>query len=309
MGQTESMRMLNNITAVDLRAFKILSLIGKGSFGCVWLVEYMRGNRKVALKQIAKSFIIENKIHKEVFNERDILASLFSNHIVNLYATFQDDFFLYIVMDYCEGKDLRSNLDTETYNEQQIKFMVGCAVLALEFIHSQNVLHRDIKPENLIFDSKGYLRILDFGLSVKLQNEHSKNIDIYQDYCGTPCYMAPERFIKYKGKKTYGFESDLYSLGVVLYEIVMGERPFNNEFLDMNLEEVFYLEEDGDNFCDKDNRYFNVKNTVNLSVKSVSAVNKKLKVSKELCEFINGLLRFNPLTRLGHNGYTELKTH
>ena len=103
---------------------------------------------------------------KYIFNERDILLSLYSNSISNLYCTFQDKNNLYLVLDYLPGGDLRKLMcQYEFFLEEEIKFISGCIVSGLEYIHSHNIIHRDLKPENLLLDEKGYIRISDFGIS------------------------------------------------------------------------------------------------------------------------------------------------
>ena len=131
-------------------------------------------------------------------------------------------------MDYLPGKDLRNlikNNKNRNFKENEIIFLAACIISGLEYIHSNNIIHRDIKPENLLFDSKFFLRIGDFGVAVK------KNSNFKNDNIGTLSYMAPERigfFENGNNNYKYSFESDFYSLGIILYELCMKKKPFES---------------------------------------------------------------------------------
>lgn len=140
-----------------------------------------------AMKQMSKARIINKRSVKSVINERQILAQLQNNHIVNMHYAFQDRDNLYLVMDYLSGGDLRFHLcQHRKFDEETTKFFVACLVSALEYIHQQKIIHRDIKPENLVIDSEGYLKITDFGIARVFRQDNAP------DTSGTPGYMAPE---------------------------------------------------------------------------------------------------------------------
>ena len=279
MGQKELTSILKGITNPNLKYFDLIKVIGEGGFGKVWKVRFFKDNRILALKQLSKEKIIQKKMIKYIFNERDILLSLYSNSISNLYCTFQDKNNLYLVLDYLPGGDLRKLINQyEFFLEDEIKFISGCIVSGLEYIHSHNIIHRDLKPENLILDEKGYIRISDFGIS-----NYSNSIELYNDTSGTIGYISPER-IDNKLRKI-SFESDYFSLGVIIYELIKGERPFKKDKKYEMIEEF------------ENNKIYLCKNNVNS------------RYSEDLCDFVNKLLEIDPNKRLGRNGIKEIKNH
>jgi len=102
------------------------------------------------------------------------------------------------------------------FNEEHTKFIIACIVLSLEFLHSNGIIHRDLKPENLVFDDCGYLHLTDFGIARHMKPEN------YQDTSGTPGYMAPEVMCR----QNHSYAADYYALGVIVYENIMGKRPY-----------------------------------------------------------------------------------
>ena len=159
------------------------------------------------MKQMSKAKIITKKMINNVLQEKQILSSLYHPFIVNMYCTFQDKDNLYMLIDYLSCSELR----------YQIKFLTAYVFTRLDYLHLRGVVHKDIKPENLICDEKGYVRITDFGITKKTE------WDISNEISGTLGYMAPEVF--FKRNKAFP-ESDFFSLGVVLYEIVTGNKPY-----------------------------------------------------------------------------------
>jgi len=279
MGQKELTSVLKGITNPNLKYFDLIKVLGEGGFGKVWKVRFFKDNRILALKQLSKKKILQKKMLKYIFNERDILLSLYSNSISNLYCTFQDKNNLYLVLDYLPGGDLRKLMcQYEFFLEEEIKFISGCIVSGLEYIHSHNIIHRDLKPENLLLDEKGYIRISDFGIS-----NYSNSIELYNDTSGTIGYISPER-IDNKLRKI-SFESDYFSLGVIIYELIKGERPFKKN---KKYEMIEEFENNNIHLC---------KNNVNS------------RYSEDLCDFVNKLLEIDPNMRLGKNGIHEIKNH
>ena len=197
--------------------FTYIYPVGRGGFGRVWKVEHKRNKCHFALKEMQKLRVVSKRSINSVMNERKLLASLRHPFIVNMHYAFQDRENLYLVLDYMRGGDLRYHLTrTRTFTEEQARFICACIILGLEYIHSNNVIHRDIKPENLVFDENGYLSITDFGIARIWSLENSK------DTSGTPGYMAPEVLCR----QNHSFNVDYFALGVILYEIMMGRRPY-----------------------------------------------------------------------------------
>ena len=222
MGQTEINSALLNVSKASLNNFNIQEKIGRGGFSKVYKAEFIKTGHNVAIKQMNKLKLIQKQMTMNILKEKQILSTIYHPFIVNMYATFQDVDNVYIVMDYCSCGDFRSQLQyMKEITEEQIKFFVGCIILGLEYIHSKGIIHRDLKPENIICDNKGFLRISDFGIAKSINEIDDKSSGKYE-ICGTPGFISPEII---QGK-TIGYESDYFSFGVMLYEIVMGKKPY-----------------------------------------------------------------------------------
>ena len=153
---------------VDKNNFEFLYIIGRGGFGKVWKAKLKSTGEIFAIKVMSKAKIIIKRCQENIKRERNILSKLNNPFIVNMYLSFQDSLYLYLVIDYLSGGDLRYHLThTKNFNENETKFFILNIILSLEYIHNQKIIHRDIKPENLIFESTGYLRLTDFGISKK----------------------------------------------------------------------------------------------------------------------------------------------
>ena len=123
-------------------------------------------------------------------------------------------------MDMHSGGDLRYHISRQRlFTEAQTKFFVACIVHSLSFIHKKLIIHRDIKPENLVFDSRGYLKVTDFGIARIWSQDNSRETS------GTPGYMAPEVMCK----QNHGVSVDYYAVGVIAYECMLGKRPYNGK--------------------------------------------------------------------------------
>ena len=301
MGQTEVTSLMKGITHPTLELFKKDKYIGKGGFGHVWKVLYLKADYYLAMKQLSKNELYKNKFISNIFGERDILNYIYNIHIVNLYLTFQDENYLYLIMDYLEGGDLRKHMKQKKFNIQEIKFVAACIIIGFEYIHKKGVIHRDIKPENLIFDDKGYLRISDFGIAIRndLISEEEKN----QDKSGTPGYMAPERIIISKNT-TYSYYSDYFSLGVILYELTMLKKPFRR-----NTDKIGKIKYTSFDEIIQD--LFNGEpiNINPLTVRNHRNDNLDNNELTNLCDLINKLLVYDQKKRLGYDSINNIKKH
>jgi serine/threonine protein kinase len=185
------------------------------------------------MKEMSKVQIYVNESIDLILSERQILSQLHHPLISNLNYAFHDKEYLYLILDYLPGGDLRYYMKNNRYrfNESQIKFFVSNMILSLKYIHQHNIIHRDIKPENLIFDSKGYLHLTDFNISEKIK----KNKPILNK-SGTIGYLSPEVLLK----KPQNFASDFYAVGVICYERDMGKIPFNGRNIKELAEKILY---------------------------------------------------------------------
>ena len=221
--------------------------------------------------------VIDRKSEKSIKNEREFLSKLHHPFIVNMVCSFQDYDNLYLVMDLLTGGDLRYHIcHKKQFNEEQSKFFSSCILLALEYIHINNIIHRDIKPENLVLDDKGYVRVTDFGVAKKNQRDNSSETS------GTPGYMAPEVLCGLN----HSFSVDFFALGVIIYEFMNGYRPY----LGRNRKEI--------------------KEAV--LARQIHVHRKQLFEngwSFESGDLINKLLYRKPHKRLGCNNINEIKEH
>ena len=203
--------------------YLLLSTIGRGTFSKVKLGLHMPTKQKVAIKILDKEKINDEADIERIRREIHILSILRHPNIVQLYETITRDNNIYIIMEYIEGKDLFQYIYymqhlTEYKSSQLFRQLISC----LEYIHKLGIVHRDIKPENILLNkNKKILKLVDFGLS----NTYEKD-ELIKTACGSPCYAAPEMI---SGKDYEGFYSDLWSCGVVLYCMLVGKLPFDDE--------------------------------------------------------------------------------
>lgn len=256
--------------------FQFHYCIGKGGFGKVWKVEYKKVKDSFAMKEMSKARILAKKSVNSVMNERKILSYLKHPLIVNMQFAFQDRDNLYLVMDLMPGGDLRYHLGRQKrFSEEQTKFFISSVILGLEYIHTSGVIHRDIKPENLVFDSKGYLCITDFGIARVWVPDNAK------DTSGTPGYMAPEVMCRLN----HGVSVDYFAVGVIVYEIMFGVRPYLGKSRKEIREEILAKQ-------------------VQIKKEDIPSG-----WSLEASDFVNRLLQRKPVHRLGYNGPEEIKEH
>ena len=169
------------------------------------------------MKEMSKARILCKRSVDSVMSEKRLLEKLQHPFIVNINYAFQDRDNLYLVSDLLTGGDLRYHLGKQKrFTEAQSKFMIACMVLGLDYMHTQGVIHRDIKPENIVMEENGYVRITDMGIAKILREDNNK------DTSGTPGYMAPEVMCR----QNHSYAVDYFALGVMLYEFMMGKRPY-----------------------------------------------------------------------------------
>ncbi|KAI8074782.1 kinase-like domain-containing protein [Gongronella butleri] len=204
---------------LKLSDFYILRTLGTGSFGRVHLTQSRHNHRYYAMKVLKKSEVVRLKQVEHTNNEKAILEGIACPFIVNLWGTFQDDLYLYMVMDYVPGGELFSVLRrSKRFPDHVAKFYASEVTLALEYLHEKDIVYRDLKPENLLLDAHGHIKITDFGFA-KLVPEVTWTL------CGTPDYLAPE-IIQSKG---YGLAVDWWSLGILIFEMLAGHPPFYDD--------------------------------------------------------------------------------
>ena len=197
-----------------------LKLLGRGSFGQVILARLKINNKLYAMKILDKTQL--KLKHQEVHTktERDLMVKINCPFLVNIKSAFQDEKYLFIVSDFMQGGDMYYHMhEARKFDFELTQFYISEIVLALDYLHKNNMVYRDLKPENILLDSKGHIKITDFGLSKILNSSKDKAFTI----CGTPQYLAPEVFIN----QGYDKNVDWWSLGCLIYEMLTGRLPFS----------------------------------------------------------------------------------
>ena len=220
-----------HVTGKTLRDFKPLKVLGQGAYGKVYLVEDITTGKLFAQKQLRKPAIhIQEDVHaKQVartLSERDILTNITHHaNVVKLFYAFHDQDKFYLILEYIPGGELFHHLTLanntlgNVFPEDDVAFYVAQMALAVKHLHGLGIVYRDLKPENCLLNSEGNLVLTDFGLSKSISEGDGS---ICTSIIGTPEYMAPEVL---KGED-YGFGVDWWSLGVVIYDMMLGKPPF-----------------------------------------------------------------------------------
>ncbi|XP_037548092.1 serine/threonine-protein kinase N2 [Nematolebias whitei] len=219
--QTENLKMED---------FQCLSVLGRGHFGKVLLAEYKKSGKLFAIKALKKGDVVTREEVDSLMCEKrifEVINAARHPFLVNLHGSFQTEDHVCFVMVYSPGGDLMKHIHTSIFTEKQARFYSSCVLLGLEFLHENQIIYRDLKLDNLIMDADGYIRIADFGLC----KEGMGHGDRTTTFCGTPEFLAPEVLTD----NSYTRSVDWWGLGVLVYEMLVGESPFPGD----DEEEVF----------------------------------------------------------------------
>ncbi|XP_017775641.1 PREDICTED: serine/threonine-protein kinase N isoform X2 [Nicrophorus vespilloides] len=215
---------------MSLDNFKLISVLGRGHFGKVILSQYKNTGEYFAIKALKKGDIIARDEVDSLLSEKrifEVANSIRHPFLVNLFSCFQTEAHVCFVMEYAAGGDLMMHIHADVFNEPRAVFYASCVVLGLQYLHENKIIYRDLKLDNLLLDTEGYVKIADFGLC----KEGMGFGDRTGTFCGTPEFLAPEVLTE----TSYTRAVDWWGLGVLIFEMLVGESPFPGD----DEEEVF----------------------------------------------------------------------
>eukprot|EP00357_Protocruzia_adherens_P002801 CAMPEP_0115036664 /NCGR_PEP_ID=MMETSP0216-20121206/42261_1 /TAXON_ID=223996 /ORGANISM="Protocruzia adherens, Strain Boccale" /LENGTH=540 /DNA_ID=CAMNT_0002416543 /DNA_START=89 /DNA_END=1711 /DNA_ORIENTATION=+ len=259
----EAERMREGRRRMTAREFQPLAIIGRGAFGEVRLCRHRDSSEVVAVKKMKKTEMVYKNQVAHVRAERDVLATSDTNWIVDLKYSFQDEKHLYLVMEFLPGGDLMTLLmRKDILSEEESRFYIAETILAVEEVHRMDYIHRDLKPDNILLDKNGHVKLSDFGLCKHAEiNKHAfktfagyrkideeghlrlKGLNAFQrrrqlanSTVGTPDYIAPEVF----GQQGYDETVDWWSVGVILFEMLVGYPPFFSDDPSLTCQKILH---------------------------------------------------------------------
>lgn len=260
--------------------FHFIKLIGAGAFGEVQLVRHKSSKQVYAMKRLSKFDMMKRPDSAFFWEERHIMAHANSEWIVQLHYAFQDTKYLYMVMDYMPGGDIVSLMSIYEIPEKWAIFYTMEVALAVDTIHNMGFVHRDVKPDNMLLDKNGHLKLADFGTCMRMGPD---GLVVSSNAVGTPDYISPEVLQSQGVDNEYGRECDWWSVGIFLYEMLVGDTPFY-----------------ADSLVGTYGKIMDHKNSLSFPA--------EVEISENAKSLIRGFLT-DRLHRLGRNGIDEIKTH
>ena len=293
INQIEVQKIRKNREKQTIREYESLKIIGRGAFGEVHVCREIKTGKIYAIKKIKKDVLLQKNQVIHIRSEQQFMSKVKSPWIVDLKASFQEDDYLYLVMEFCQGGDFMNLLiKKDILTEDEARFYTAELILAVESIHKLDCIHRDIKPDNILIDKDGHIKLSDFGLAKISPNiinsssgqnpKFSKNRPTHQknySCVGTAYYVAPEVL-----KKTgYSEDIDWWSVGVIFFEMLVGYAPFCSE--------------ETKDVCNKVinwPKFLKIPDDVNISREAEDLIMRMINNSE---------------VRLGKNGVQEIKEH
>jgi serine/threonine kinase 38 len=291
---------------VSIFDFEPLSVIGKGAFGEVRVVKHKASGEVLAMKKMNKGEMVYKNQVAHVRAERDVLATSVNPWIVELKYSFQDERFLYLVMEYLPGGDLMTLLmRKDILTEDESRFYIAESILAVATVHRMNYIHRDLKPDNILIDTTGHIKLSDFGLckhtptastpnfenirrvedvppsrsTADKRTDYKRNRQLAFSTVGTPDYIAPEVFTK----QGYTQTVDWWSIGVILFEMLVGYPPFYSDEPSVTCQKIMHW-------------------------RKTLVIPREARLSPAAADIIRRLV-CDANDRLGKNGVEEIKAH
>lgn len=206
--------------------YELGRLLGHGTFAKVYHARNLQSGRSVAMKVVGKEKVMKVGMMEQIKREIAVMKMVEHPHIVELHEVMASKSKIYFAMELVRGGELFNRIAKGRLREDAARMYFQQLISAIDFCHSRGVYHRDLKPENLLLDEDGNLKVTDFGLSAF--SEHLRHDGLLHTTCGTPAYVAPEVI----GKKGYdGAKADLWSCGVILFVLLAGYLPFQDDNL------------------------------------------------------------------------------
>ena len=263
--------------------FEKIKVIGRGYIGKIYLVKYKKDGKYYAMKMMRKDQILSEELNDNILLEKNILMGAQSEFILNLSFFYQTNERVYFITPFIKGGDLYHKLKKDIFlKEDLVRFYSAQIAITLQYLHDLGIAYRDLKPENILINEDGYIKLCDFGASIKLHGTEQNS-----NFAGSPEYASPE-MINYQGHTRM---TDWWSLGILIYEMLYGYTPFFN----MDKDRMYELITNGSISFPK---YINVKD---------NGEEIKYKVSEEAKSVINRFLEKDPGKRLGREGLEEIQ--
>jgi serine/threonine protein kinase len=226
----------------QIQNYKILSLLGEGGMAKVYLAEHLSLRNKVAIKILKEDYVQNANIRKRFLAEAISLAQMSHPNIIKVTDLIDAGDIVAFVMEYIEGQTLEAVLYKKgELTRDEIEGFLNQMILAVEYVHGQGLIHRDIKPSNFMVTKSGQIKLLDFGIA---KNTNEGAVDYTKtglmQQMGTPLYMSPEQV---KNTAEITKQTDVYSLGVLLWQLVMNKKPYNSEEISLPEIQVAILKE------------------------------------------------------------------
>lgn len=257
-----------------ISCYDLLKQVGKGGFSRVILARTKTSGKLVAMKVMNKQDVISSNKVKQVMLERNILVRLKHPFIVNLEDAFHTKHYLHLVLEFCPAGELFFHLShRKNFAEEEARLIIAEVILAIEYLHANDIVYRDLKPENVLVDFNGHIKLTDFGLCKK----NFRRDDLSNSLCGSPEYICPEML----NSGTHSRTLDFYQIGALLYELLTGLPPNYSS----NKKQMFA------NIARKEAPY---PGYLSVNAKSL----------------LKGLLHKDPTKRLGYeNDFEDIKAH